>query len=141
MSLESVTTALGDPARGTRSRLPLKYESSVALTNWAPWIVPRLLTVLGWLMSVRSRTTYELLPRRVTSARSGHRVEDGEQGLENGVGLSVGELRADGEADGDGAVPTVGVVLHAEAVSAARARARNHTAVLISCSGNGPAID
>src|SRR5665213_2353874 len=49
----------------------LAYESSVALTNAGPEMAPRLLTFLGWLMSVRSRTTYELLPRRVTKARQG----------------------------------------------------------------------
>jgi hypothetical protein len=110
-----------------KSPVSLAYEISVPLTNTGPDIAPRLLRVLGWLMSVRSRTTYELLRRSVTRAR--HRFEGGGQGLDAGVGLAVGDASAEGE--GDGAVATVGEVPQADASSAVTARNRIQSLVFI----------
>ena len=97
------------------------YEMVVALTNCGAGTSPKLLTVLGWLMSVTSRTTYELLPRSVTRAR-----------LRTGVGVALGE--ADGVGDGEGveAFPTGGVELQADAITAVTASARIQSAVLMS---------
>jgi hypothetical protein len=111
----------------------LAYEISVPLTNTGPKIGPRLPTVLGWLMSVRSRTRYESLPRSVTRARLRTRI---------GVvlGEADGDAEAEGETEGEGAVATVGVEPQADAISAVTARARIQS-VFMSCSGNGPAGD
>jgi hypothetical protein len=108
----------------------LAYESSVPLTNPGADIAPRLLTVLGWFMSVRSLTTYESLPRSVTRAM--HRLLGGGHGLGAAVGLTLGVARADGEADGDGTVATVGVDPQADAINAVTARARIQSAVFMS---------
>ena len=114
---------LGDPERGVRTR-PLfasTYERVAPLTNCGAGTPPKLLTVLGWFMSVRSRTTYELLPRMVTSAR-----------YACGGGLATGVDAGELDADGDGALPTAGVELQADAISAVITSARIHTAVFMS---------
>jgi hypothetical protein len=104
------------------SPVSFAYESSVPLTNAAD-IPPRLLTVLGWLMLVRSLTTNELLPRSVTRARLRTGVGDGR---------GEGEAVAEGEAEGDGAFATDVGELHADAISAVITNARIHTAVFMS---------
>ena len=127
-----VKRVLGAPASGART-IPVssKYESSVALTNIDIETGPALLNVLGWAMSVMSRTTMLSLPRSVTKAR--HRFDGGGQGL--AVGLALGEMAADGE----GVFPAVGVEPpHADAISAVTASARIQLARFMSCSGNGP---
>jgi hypothetical protein len=114
---------LGDPERGVRRRpiLASRYERAVALTNCGAGTSPKLLTVLGWLVSVRSRTTYELLPRSVTRAR-----------LRTGVGVALGEADAEGEGEGEGAFPTGGVELQADAITAVTASALIKCAVVMS---------
>ena len=69
-----------------------------------------------------------------------HRLEGGGHGLA-AVELALGEATAEGEADGDGALPTVGVEPQADAISAVTASARIQSAVFMSYSGNGPAGD
>jgi hypothetical protein len=104
-----------------KSPVSLAHEISVPLMNTGPHITPKLLTVLGWFMSVRSRTTHELLPRSVTSAR-----------LRTGVGVGRGEAVVEEEAEGDGAFPTGVGELQAVAISAVTASARIHTTVFMS---------
>jgi hypothetical protein len=109
---------LGDPESGVRTRplLASTYERVAPLTKRGAGTSLKLLTVRGWLMSVRSRTTYDPLPRSVTRAR-----------LRTGVGVVLGEADAVGEGaregDGDGAFPTGGVELQADAISAVTASA------------------
>src|SRR2546426_5473666 len=99
------TNVPGDPASGARIRLeglvaksPMKvesrYDSSVALMNCAcGGDIPRVATVVGWPMSVMSRTTIWPPPRSVTNARL---TEDA------GVALAmvVGELEGTAPAAG-----------------------------------------
>jgi len=59
-----------------------------------------------------------------------HRLEGGGHGLA-AVGLALGEATVEGEADGDGALPTMGVEPQAAAISAVTASARSNRAVLI----------
>lgn len=81
-------------------------------------------------MSVRSRTAIWLLPRSETNAKQ--RLEGGGQGLA-AAGLAVGEAASEGEADGDGGFPVVGIVPQADAISAMTARARIQLPVFMSC--------
>ncbi|HXC76962.1 MAG TPA: hypothetical protein VNU19_07915 [Candidatus Acidoferrum sp.] len=105
------------------------YEMVTALTNTGAGIAPRLLTVFGWLMSVRSRTRNELLPRSVTRARLRRGVGVGRG---EGVAEEVAEAEAEEEAEGEGAFPTGVGELHAEAISAVTASARIHATVFMS---------
>jgi len=114
---------LGDPESGVRTR-PLfasTYERVAALTNCGAGTSPKLLTVLGWFMSVRSLTTTELLPCSVTTAR-----------LRTGVGAGRGDAVAEGKAEGDGAFATGVGELQAVAISAVIISARIHTAAFMS---------
>jgi hypothetical protein len=56
-------------------------------------------------------------------------------------GLPVGDAATEGDADGDGVLPAVGVELQADATSAVTASARIQLAFFMSCSGNGSAAD
>jgi hypothetical protein len=77
-------------------------------------------------MSVMSRTTYELLPRIVTSAR--HLLE-GDVHWAAAVGLALGEAAADGE----GEILAVGVEPpQADATRAVTANSRIQLAVFMS---------
>jgi hypothetical protein len=118
---------LGDPESGVRTRplLASTYERVAALTNCGAGTSPKLLTVLGWFMSVRSLTTTELLPCSVTTARL-------RTGVGAGRGDAVAEEKAEGEAEGDGAFATGVGELQAEAISAVIISARIHTAAFMS---------
>jgi hypothetical protein len=102
-------------------------------------------------MSVRSRITYEVLPRSVTRAR--HWFEGGVHALA-AVGLTLGEAFTEGvavgeaaaaaeaDADGEGVVAAIGVEpVHADAISAVTASVGIQLALLMSCSGNRPPRD
>src|SRR5258708_22198945 len=118
-SLVVATTVFGPPATATRTTLgPSVYEITLALTNSGRESGPNLLTVVGWLMSVMSRTMAQLLPRNVTSARlwlegadAAGRASHGSGGGFVALGVGRGVARGVGTLVGAGLRSTVATVV------------------------------